>query len=889
MRSGRSFRAINCRQGGRWVALLLTGLLLLAVCSAPASAQKPKGSSAKAQQAKLKEQKQEIQRAKKFFQKAAQAIARAAYDDAAYQLQLAAAAAPHWPVAWKNLAEIYVKLKNYQSACQAYKHLMELSPGNLSVTREYARCLVQASDYDEAEKLWQELLDHDGNDTEALYNMALILYSRGRDYYPQAKSYLEEACLLKPDYYQAMALQCKVAAQSGDYFTASKVLETLRLNLPPGHPYLLDAQTQEEKITTGLRTIWGSIGGGVLLIIFLAIFIAKANRDRDKVKIKPPPAEMDALSEDSVCRYVLAHIMNITQLPRGLCWLVPTDGRHIELVISELIRDPTPFSLRKLNNKTVKDFVDAYGKGPFLFKGVSKEQLFRDTFPGLVNDLQDIEINVGVPLVWRENLLGLILVGRSRATSAEAARKYYEAGIEKIQAVCEQGAVALDRLFQRKAKDVDARTGLWSRDYFERQVAAMSRGCYMLGRPLCAYMVTLAGIKKYLEIHSEDFGTETLYNMGIALQESISKEPNITLCHLDNGVFGVIAPERDADEGIRLARTLQTFISQVPMPDSQDMGNGLVAWTVFPDDSKDPKMLRAILTRAFHDVRSGHEDNIVRAQNVSDATKASSQGPVVEDPKESVENMVITRRVTVTGGAGMTRPTGAATGALAAAREEGEPLKINLGSKGGPSRATRPLQASGGVAASLESKKEERIPSPNRPAALSLGKSEPSDPSAPFTLEPDLDEDGVDRDTQFCGEEAFLDVINAELEMADESGEDCVIVYVRFQNLAELRSQGRASYIKVRKEIAALISAFLREDSDIPGLVGEDDLAIFMIGSQLETAKVFADRVNNTSANLGGVKLSIGIALRQSQGLDGPALIAAGAQLAKGPGVHLPS
>ena len=75
--------------------------------------------------------------------------------------------------------------------------------------------------------------------------------------------------------------------------------------------------------------------------------------------------------------------------------------------------------------------------------------------------------------------------------------------------------------------------------------------------------------------------------MGALLQSALAKEPNVILCHLDNGVFGVIAQERNADEGIRMAKTLQTFICQIELPDTKESATALVAWTLFPEDSED--------------------------------------------------------------------------------------------------------------------------------------------------------------------------------------------------------------------------------------------------------------------------------------------------------------
>ena len=59
-----------------------------------------------------------------------------------------------------------------------------------------------------------------------------------------------------------------------------------------------------------------------------------------------------------------------------------------------------------------------------------------------------------------------------------------------------------------------------------------------------------------------------------------------------------------------------------------------------------------------------------------------------------------------------------------------------------------------------------------------------------------------------------------------------------------------------------------------------------MIGSGMTAAKNLADRVKLTAANIEGVKLSIGIALRKANTMDSKQLIAAASKLAVGVGIH---
>lgn len=896
------------------LAVLLLGWSIIFSVSDSLNAKPVSGAKAKsaADKAKAAQDAKNFKRAKLLTRKAAEAIAAsAAYDQAITYLEEATRLAPEWPEGWKFLAKVYVQLKNYSNASRAYKNLVELNPNDFGIKREYAKCLVEDSKYDEAQAIWQEMLERNGNDAEAVYYMAVIAYNQ--EYYTEASKLVDDACMLKPNYYKAIALQVKIDTRTRRYYDANKRLEQLKKELPENHPALVEAMTQEEFIEKGLHAqkIWYAVAIGAFVTIILAALYVR--RLTTKINIKAPPAEMDSMSEDSICEYVLAHMRCITQLPRALCWVLSMDGRHIELMRSELITDPSVFALRNFNSSSMSDFVESFGKSPFLYKSVSKDALFRETFPDLAEDLRDIEMNVGVPIVWQGEFRGLILLGRSRNSDKDEAKRNFEKGMERMQEISEQGAAALDRLRQRKIKDIDTRTGLWNRDYFERKIVDMSRGCFMIEQPLCAFMVTVDQASRVLDTKSEEFGIDFLYRMGTLLQSALSKEPNVILCHLDNGVFGVIAQERNADEGIRMAKTLQTFITQIELPDTKESATALVAWTLFPEDSDDPKMLRAVLSRAFRDARVAGGNRVVRSEKVTEATKAAS-APVVEQAPE--EKLVI-RRNTPVGAA----PAGAVAGTLpgitvpkitAATQQAAAPpaasaptigiqqrragasaVSINLeGASIGT--ASRPLRT---PTVAPDGGRVERLAAPGHttaprtlaaPSRLTIGRanaSAPAAPAAPFKLDIKLDEDGVDIDTQFCGEEAFMSVLDDELSMANESGEDCTVVYIRFDNLAELRAKGKEAYLQIRKDVAALTNAFL-SDNDIPGLVGEDDLAVFMIGSGMTAAKNLADRVKLTAANIEGVKLSIGIALRKANTMDSKELIATASKLAVGVGIH---
>ncbi|MBQ7529781.1 hypothetical protein IJT10_07775, partial [bacterium] len=354
------------------------------------------------------------------------------------------------------------------------------------------------------------------------------------------------------------------------------------------------------------------------------------------------------------------------------------------------------------------------------------------------------------------------------------------------------------------------------------------------------------------EYKGDDYVKDFLYEMGATLRASLAHEEGIILCHLDNGVFGVIAPERTAEEGIVLAKSLQNAASKVKLPESQELSSGIVAWTLFPDDSDDPKMLRAILTRAFRDLRMGSVDSIARALNVSDATKVSAV-QVVETPEDEV---VIKRRAKSSSASlGIGSGGVAATKATVAALPKNEEAPIVRKYAPDPMEApssTRNSPLAGfskiNIAAKSEASENKIVaPSKKLEAPTRSGGSKGGD----FKVVPDLDEDGIDQYTQFCGEEGFISIVDSEMGM------DSSLVYVHFANLKALRSKGQESYMKLRKDMAGFIQAYMFDEDDVPGLVGEDDLAVLMTGKEISKAQGFANKVYNVASNMEGVKVAL--------------------------------
>lgn len=899
------------REYKRSALCLLIVIAAALYCFAPAYADPvSKGNTAakKAQQAQLEKQKKALeQKRAKVLKEAQKAIAAGDYTKVILRMEDALAADSKWKDGYKLLGQVYLQLKNYVNAAKSYGRYVELCPGDGAMEREYGKCLVEASELDRAQEVWQTIFERDANDYEAVYYLALIAYNQ--NYLSEASKMVKDACMLKSDYYEAIALQVKIDTRAHKYFDARKNLKYLIETLPADSPILADLESLEKDVNDGVRNVWILFGVCILLVggVIAAAFHIK--RMSTKVRIRPAPADMDSMSETSICRYVLGHIMNITRLPRGLCWVMQLDGRHMNLALSELITDTGVFSMRNVNKNSVGDFIENLGKEPFLYKSVCKDALFQETFPGLTDALKDIEINVGVPIVWQEEFFGLILLGRSRNSDKDDDRRNFENGIERIKYVAEEGAVALDRLFKSKKRNYDTRTCLWNREYFESQLIDMSMGCNVIDAPLCAFMMVVDQAKEVLENNDEEVGNEFLYEVAASLQNGVANEDNVSLCHLDNGVFGLVAPECNSDDGIRLAKTLQTSMSQIKVPNKEELTTGSVAWAMFPEDSKDPKMLRSVLNRAFREIRAAGGSQIARAQKVEDATKEASV-QTVEQPEEK---LVVTRRVNAradaappaaatfnptvsrpkpAGGQPIAPPARLAApvpGAVASApAAEASPSGIHRNAvslnMNGVSAGANHLGAIGGGRSNYDN---------GGAGASAAGTPRLTIPARRFQVDTNfevdikLDEEGIDSITQFCGEEIFFDVVDSEILSLSESDSSFSMIYIHFVNLSDLYRKGKEEYMRIRRDVSGVIQAFLSDD-DIPGLIGKDDFAVLCVGIGKEQAKSKAESINGALVSShSAASTAFGIIDIVGNDTTGKELVGKAKKLADSPGVHM--
>lgn len=916
---GRTRRTHVCRFG---LIVIFAALLLgMWTSTLPVAAAPPAKAGAASKKAVNPEARK---KAKKFLQQAAQLSAKGKHTNAELVLQKALEADPNWAEVHVARAKCYEALSFYGNAAESWQKAAALSSNKIEYLRGCARDASKAYNWEMAEKAWRAIAAANPQDLEAC-NMLADIYIHNKNY-EEAASWNNDAITIKPKDAQARYTQARLDIYKQDFDKAKKTLKELTGELSSSHPLHSKCVSALEEAELGQRNRYMSWGmyAGIPAAVLLLLFVVSRLFKTENAAVTEPIIDLEMATEDSVCRVLLQYCSKTFELPRGFCWSVSVDRRRLVLQMSQLIGETSGVAQIEIDNDNVTKWLQDRGTAPFLYESELDDVNFQKAFAELIKELKDIRIDVGLPILRGDKLMAFVLLGGSRSTRKDKVRRRFNRYAERVQGVSEKTAMALERIMQRDSRVIDMKTGMWNREYYEKAFNDLQRGCHTANIPMSVFMMRMDQLPEVLERKMSEDTTELLYKVGQLIVKGLSGEMNTTLCHLDNGVFVLLAPERDAKEAEQLAKTLKGCFekSDVLGPDVRTTGS--VAYCVTPEDGEDPVMLRSMLSKTFHDLAyyggnackrvvqvdseapaeaeaAPREELVIRrTRRPGDNSKPTSYQPFgkaritsnadIADLPDAGSRLSVSDNSNVVSLGAVAIPVLAAAAAPKPEEAKDIHLKVegNVSTSASKPSAEKTEQAKAADAQILTMLEETSLAAAAKSADKSANKN---DEGVNYKLDLKYDDDGVEIETQCCSQEVFEELIGFELEQARENKESCALVYLHIENLEDIRSTGRDNYMKLRRELASLMRAFLREDIDIPGLVNEDDFAVFMTGSAKAAASSLADRLNLTSPNLdaGGYNMSPSLGVVVANGSDDITpgkLLARAKALAKGPGIH---
>jgi len=805
-----------------------------------------------------------------------------------------------------------MKVPNWDGAANAWRKAIERSPKNPAYHQGLAEVLTLKGNLEGAAAAWKKVADLRPKDSNSRYNLAQIALTQGD--LDAAETQLTLAEKLEPGAFKFALLQARIDLIRKDYRAVRQRMEGLLPLIPEQHTELRDeVQALLDQAHQESRDIWVQRGiyFGIPLVLIVAGFVTwKVTR---WVEIKAPPSRLDPSTNESICRFALTHVAALTGLPRALCWVVSLDGRRLELAASELMKNPGPLARRDLDRGDLARWLKDHGPVPFLYKLESQERRFLDAFPDLVKNLEGVEINVGVPLVWKDEFRGLLLLGRSRSAGGRDLRSRFEKNSSKVQGIAEQAAQALDELRKEHLKIYDVETGVHNRAYFDVYLSEAVQTSRSTRLPMTLLIMRMDAFDEIQEKYGENVSGEILEQMLDALFDRLREETRTVLFRLEGGVFALVALERGLREAPSLAQHLKAAIDGLKIARNLPRPTGCVAFGVYPDHADDCNALRRVTMRAFRDAVYLEGNRVLEAERggafdpdeeleagirvagrralTDDAPPAQIAPPSGPAPFQPFTTARRAESAVPEGGVSGTFP--APPEGEAAPEEPSVEKKMRWpASRGAGSESPGRLTLGGSLRQGRPAAPPVRpIPVPSVPIPPPAGSPEPS----PAGLESDLSDLadlGIDPETQFCLQPTFEDLAEFEVRSGLDSGQPSCILYVRLENLEELRSGGREEYLKLRRDLASLLHTFLRDEVDVPGLMGADDFVLLLTGTSLRTATSQADQVAMTVRNLqvaGKVAVpAVGVAASTPEDpVEGLDLVQrACTAAAHGPGVH---
>jgi GGDEF domain-containing protein len=415
------------------------------------------------------------------------------------------------------------------------------------------------------------------------------------------------------------------------------------------------------------------------------------------------------------------------------------------------------------------------------------------------------------------------------------------------------------------------------------------------------------------EKYGDNLSGEILEQMLDAIFDRLREESKTVLFRLEGGVFALVALERGLREAPSLAQHLKAAIDGLKISRNLPRPTGCVAFGVYPDHADDCNALRRVTMRAFRDAVYLEGNRVLEAERggafdpdeeVEAGIRVAGRRALTEDPPPSQipppSGPAPFQPFTTARRAEAPAPEGGVSGTFPQAPEDEGASAEPTGEKKSrwPASRNSSSETPGRLTLGSSLRQGRPAPPPVRPIPIPQPPIPPPG-AAPKPASPGLESDlsdladlGIDPETQFCLQPTFEDLAEFEVRSGLDSGQTSSILYLRLANLEELRSGGDEDALKLRRNLASLLHAFLRDEVDVPGLMGADDFVLLLTGTSLRMAVSQADQVAMTVRNLqvaGQVAVpAIGVAASSPEDpVEGLELIQrARSAAAQGPGVH---
>lgn len=195
---------------------------------------------------------------------------------------------------------------------------------------------------------------------------------------------------------------------------------------------------------------------------------------------------------------------------------------------------------------------------------------------------KDLPLMIVSPVVQRDSLLGVIVVGEMDKITAMSKRV--------LGIVGQLSAVGIEnhQLFQeiKLHADVDLQTRLYNATYFRKYLETEINKARRFHRPLSLVWLDIDHFRSYNETRGHEAGDEVLRIVAGLVRES-TRSVDIP-CRVAGQAFGVILPETGREGAAHVAETIRGKVEATEMPLAVNQPGGRITISagaaVFPED-----------------------------------------------------------------------------------------------------------------------------------------------------------------------------------------------------------------------------------------------------------------------------------------------------------------
>ncbi|MBI5205725.1 MAG: GGDEF domain-containing protein [Nitrospirae bacterium] len=251
---------------------------------------------------------------------------------------------------------------------------------------------------------------------------------------------------------------------------------------------------------------------------------------------------------------------------------------------------------------------------------VSKEQVER-RLPGRNGE----NIELGVPILFKTNLIGVLGVGKIKAYTGN--EKRFLAMVADLAAVALQNCEYLT--FAKEEAITDALTGLYNKKHFFERALEDAQKALSYNFPLSVFMFDIDHFKKYNDQNGHVEGDVLLKRLSKLLKENTRSTD--TIARYGGEEFIVLLPNTEKNSAILYAEKIRKAIESCPFQHREKQPLGYVSISggvaTFPLDGKSIDSIVKNADKALYESKTSGRNRVTKYESFQFSSEEEPQKP----------------------------------------------------------------------------------------------------------------------------------------------------------------------------------------------------------------------------------------------------------------------